>query len=303
MDPEYKLAIRLSLEEKRLWLAGLLSALGFTEAWWMIFEWGPEYLGEKAGNWLPGSGGKGPGQMIVFILVAMVTFVFLKAMGYLGEMILVEQVSARENGGVPLFMEAYASSRNRYLPFATTLLLWDTFRVMVIYFPALIVAIWDRLDPNYNFWYLYFIILLMWMLLLLIVYIPLGIAAMLAVRLSFFKRRSIFGAWLEGLALLKEYPMKFFTVWLQALVADIFFFIVAWPFSALVPWAVGLVAHPIGFAPIRWLLYSMAYIILAAGLIIMQTMVQCYKSSLWTVVFLGLSWEEKVDTIVRSSIL
>jgi hypothetical protein len=285
MEPEYKRAVRLTLEKKRLWAAGLLTALTLSEAWWILFGWGPESLGERAGIWVRGGGGRGAGDFILFILVALVSFVVLRALGYLGELVLVRQVAGAEAGEVPSFGDAFMPSRNRYLPFAATLLPWDALRVAVIYLPALIIAVWDRWDPRYNRLGLYLLAILIWLLILLAVFILAGITTTLAARFSLLENQNPPEAWLKGWALFRRYPAKCLAIWLQAVTADIIFLVLAWPISALVPWVVGLVVGPIGFAPLRWLFYLIGYAILAGGLVIGQAAVQCYKSSLWTVTF------------------
>ncbi len=302
MEPEYKRAIGLALREKRLWAAGLICALAFTEAWWIIYDWGPENLGERAGNWVREVGEKGFLEAVAFIALAMIAFAALKAIGYLGEMILVRQVADGLDLETPTFSKAFATSRRRYLNFAVTLLPWDALRVAAIYLPSLIIALWDRWDPHINHFGLYILVLFLWFAVLLAVYILAGITATLAARFSLLEEKGIPEAWQAGWALLKEYPGKCAPVWLQAFAADLIFLLVAWPLSVLIPWLVGLFAHHIGFAPLRWLIYSITYLVLAAGFIILQTGVQVYKSSLWTIFFRDLTRAEDVDSMVHNNI-
>ena len=288
MEPDYKRAIRLALEEKRLWAAGLLAALALSEAWWVIFGWGPEYLGER---WQRVVGDRlgDTGALIVFLAAALAAFIAMKAVGYLGEMILVRQVADGSVGGVPIFDTAFSASRHRYIPFAVTLLPWDALRIAVIYLPALIIAVWDRMDPDLNQVFLYIAVMLLWFALLVAAYFLAGVTAVLAARFSLLQEKGIPGAWHEGWRLLRGNAGACLVVWLQALAADIIFIVIAWPLSALLPWVASQIADPIGFAPARWLIHLLAFVILVGGLIIMQTGVQCFKSSLWTITFLELS--------------
>jgi hypothetical protein len=292
MEPDYKRAIKLALEEKRLWVAGVIAALAFSEAWWIVFGWGPEYLGERweraVGDWMGDAA-----AFIAFVLASLAAFVALKAVGYLGEMVLVRQVADEKEGGVPAFSNAFSSSRDRYVPFAITLLPWDALRIAVIYLPALIIALWDRWDPHLDHIFLYLLVMLLWFLLLVAAYILAGITATLAARFSLLQERWIPEAWREGWGLLRANSGKCVTVWLQVLAVDIAFVAIAWPLSALLPWVASQVADPIGFAPIRWTIHLIAFLLLAGSLIIMQTGVQCFRSSLWTMTFLELSGAKK----------
>ena len=291
MQTHYRRAIRYALEEKRLWAAGLITALFFSQAWWIVFGWGPEYLGERwqraVGKWL----GDAP-AFVVFVLAALAAFVTLRIAGYFGEMILVRQVADARDGIVPPLDDAFSSSRDRYLPFAVTLLPWDALNIAVIYLPSLIVALWDRWDPHIDHIFLYLVVMLLWFLVLLAANIFAGITATLAARLSLICREGVPGAWREGWALFRAHTGKCLTVWLQVLAAEIAFIAVAWPLSALLPWVAGQIADPIGFAPARWFIRLAALVLLAGALIVMQTGVQCFRSSLWTMTFLELCGEE-----------
>ena len=226
---------------------------------------------------------------IAFLAAAFAAFVVIKAVGYLGEMVLVRQVADENKKKVPTFSEAFSSSRHRYIPFAFTLLPWDALRIAVIYLPALIIALWDRWDPDLNQVFLYIAVMLMWFALLVAAYFLAGITALFSARFSLLQEKGIPGAWREGWRLLRGNAGACLAVWLQALAADIIFVVIAWPLSALLPWVAGQIADPIGFAPARWLIHLIALVILAGGLIVMQTGVQVYRSSLWTVTFLELS--------------
>ncbi|RJP30244.1 MAG: hypothetical protein C4536_10475 [Actinobacteria bacterium] len=290
MEPDYRRAIRLALGEKRLWAAGLLAAIGFSEAWWIVFGWGPESLGERweraVGGWMGDAA-----AFVAFVLAALAAFVVLKAVGYLGEMVLVRQVAHESPRGVPGFAEAFSSSRRRYIPFAVTLLPWDALRIAVIYLPTLIILAWDRWDPRLHHVLPYILVMLVWFLILLAVYYLAGITVTLAARSSLLQGEGIPEAWRRGWELLRGNAGRCLAVWLQAVAADILFVVIAWPLSALLPWVAGQVADPIGFAPARWLIHLLVYAVLAGGLVIMQAGIQCYRSSLWTITFLALSGE------------
>jgi hypothetical protein len=298
MGPEYKKAVKYALEEKKLWLAGLFAALAFSEAWWILFDWGPEYLGERWERAVSQRLGDGA-TFVVFILMAIAAFVVLKALGYLGEMVLVRQVADGESVGVYSFSESFSSSRGRYIPFAITLLPWDALHIAVIYLPALIIIAWDRWDPHLDHLLLYLLAFLIWFGLLVAAYILAGIPATLAARFSLLRKSGFPGVWIDGWRLFRLNAGKCIAVWLQAVAADILFVVIAFPLAVLIPWLSGEIADPIGFAPARWLIYAVAYTLYAGGLIVMQTLVQCYRSSLWTVTFLALAEEErmaKIDT-------
>lgn len=287
MQADYKRAIIYALEEKRLWAAGLIAALAFSQAWWIVFGWGPEYLGERweraAGDWLGDAA-----AFITFVVAALAAFVVLRALGYLGEMVLVRQAADGGSGSVPAFGDAFSSSRQRYLPFAVTLLPWDALRIALIYLPSLMIALWDRWDPDLDHIFLYLLVMLLWFCLLVAASIFAGITATLAARFSLLERRPVPAAWREGWGLFRAGSGKCVAAWLQVLAADIVFVAIAWPLSALLPWAASQVADPIGFAPARWFIQLIAFLLLAGSLIVMQTGVQCFRSSLWTVTFMRL---------------
>ncbi len=288
MEPDYKRAIRLALEEKRLWVAGLLAAIALSEAWWIVFGWGPEYLGERweraIGDWMGDAA-----AFAAFIIASLAAFVVLRAMGYLGELVLVRQVADDSDGRVPPFDQAFSSSRHRYVPFAVTLLPWDALRIALIYLPSLIIVVWDRWDPDLNHVFVYIAAMFLWFALLVAASFLAGVTATLAARSSLLRSEDIPASWRSGWRLLRENAGRCLAVWLQVLVAEIIFVIIAWPLSALLPWAAGQIADPIGFAPARWLIRLLAFVLLAGCLIVLQTGVQCYRSSLWTITFLALA--------------
>lgn len=287
MEQDYRRAIRYALEEKRLWAAGLIAALAFSEAWWLVFDWGPESLGER---WERSVGAVlgDAAALIAFVAAALAAFLAIKAVGYLGEMVLVRQVADGERGNVPRFDGAFSASRHGYLPFAVTLLPWDALRIALIYLPSLMIALWDRWDPDLDHIFLYLLALLLWFCLLVAASVFAGITATLAARCSLLWERGIPGAWREGWRLFRADSSRCVVAWLQVLAVDIAFVAIAWPLSALLPWAAGQLVDPIGFAPLRWLIRAAVWLILAGGLVIIQTGTQCFRSSLWTITYLEL---------------
>jgi hypothetical protein len=284
MEPEYKQAIRLALNDKRLWVAGLLSAMAFTEAWWILFGWGPEGFGRRMSNLIHHP--RGIEDIIIFIVAAVFAFIVLRAIGYLGEMVLIRQVGGRNgNRETPTFSQAFSQSEQRYIPFAVTLLPWDALRLAVIYLPAIFIPLWEKVDPHYNQIILYFLVLIVWSLLLIAVYTVGGAAAMLAIRSSVLKEKPVEGAWKESWTLLRSYPSRTVVIWFQSALADLFFLLLAWPLSVLIPWGVTQFAHDISFTPLRSFIYFVEFAILAVAFVAGQIGVQCYKSSLWTITF------------------
>lgn len=285
METDYRRAIHLARGEKRLWAAGLIAALTLSEAWWVIFGWGPECLGERWRRAVGESMGEA-GALLSFVLAALVAFAILKALGYLGEMVLVRQVAEAAGERVPRFRHALPPSWGRYARFAATLLPLDALRIALVYLPTLIIAFWNRWDPRFNHFGLYILAILCWVFLLFSVYILAGIIAALSARLSLLERAGLPEAWLDAWSLLRAVPQRLTLVWLQAMAADVIFVALAWPLSALVPWAVGLAADAVNFFFLRWLIYLAAYAVFAAALVAGQMVVQCYKSSLWTLTYL-----------------
>ncbi|MFW6113396.1 MAG: hypothetical protein ACOC78_00530 [Actinomycetota bacterium] len=288
MKGQYKGALRTTLGQPRLWPAGLIAALALTDAWRIVAGWGPAYFGEEVSRWLWGSEGFTAWKTLYYIGIAVAVFVVLKALGYLGEMVLVRQVAEGTERETPAFGDAFMISRGGYLDFAVTLIPWDALLVAVIYIPALIISIWDRWDTGYDHIFLYVAVFLLWFILLLLVLLLAGITAMLACRSSLLEDSRPVEAWLRGWRLFRSRAGECITAWLQAVAADAIFIAAAWPILALVPWMLDLVVGSMGFTPLRWLVYLTAYTILGAGLIILRTGIQCYKSSLWTIVFLRL---------------
>lgn len=292
MEPDHKRAIRYALREKRLWAAGLLAALTLSEAWWVVFGWGPEYLGERWKSALAGRMGDA-GALAVFALAATAAFALLKALGYLGEMVLIRQVAEADEGGVPRFDDALPPSLERYVGFAATLLPLDAARVALVYLPALIIAVWERWDPGYDRIWLYILAILAWALLFFSAFILAGIVAAVGARLSLLARAGLPAAWCEAWAAFRGQPLRLILVWAKAAAADAAFIAAAWPLSALVPWAARLAAGSTASAPLKGLVYLAAYGLFAVTLIAGQTLVQSYKSSLWTITYMLLAREEK----------
>ncbi|MDY6795249.1 MAG: hypothetical protein SWK76_08225 [Actinomycetota bacterium] len=285
---QYREALGLALGQPRLWLGGLILAVALTDSWRIVAGWGPAYLGERASKWFWGTDGFAIWKTAYFILIALAAFVMLKAVGYLGEMVLIRQVAGGTGRETPTFGGAFTLSRVRYLDFAITLIPWDALLVAMIYLPALVIAIWERWDPGYDHIFLYILVFLLWFILLVLVMVLAGITAMLACRSSLLEGRGPLEAWARGWGLFRARAGECVVAWLQALVSDIAFIAVAWPLLALVSWLLDMLVDPLGLAPLRWLLYLAVYAILVVGLIVMRTGVQCYKSSLWTMVFLKL---------------
>jgi hypothetical protein len=287
METDYKRAIKYALEEKRLWAAGLIAALAFSQAWWIVFGWGPEYLGERWERALADRMGDAA-AFAAFVLAALAAFVVLRAFGYLGEMILVRQVTDGEKGDIPTFGQAFSSSQHRYLSFAVTLLPWDALRIALIYMPSVIIALWDRWDPELDRVFLYLAVILLWFAVMVASDFCVGITAALAARFSLLEGKDVSEAWLEGWNLFRANVTKCGVIWLQVLAAAIAFVVVAWPLSALLPWVADQIADPIGFAPARWFIRFAAFFLLVGSLIVLQAGVQCFRSSLWTMTYLRL---------------
>lgn len=99
----WRVAGRLALRERRLWPAALLVSLGLSESWCLLFGWGPQWVGERVAERVRGGAGKGFPDTALLVLVGLIAFFLSRAMGYLGETVLVAQVAftRREDGGVP----------------------------------------------------------------------------------------------------------------------------------------------------------------------------------------------------------
>ena len=294
VEPEYKRSIDFALRQPRLWAAGLLVALTLTATWDIIAGWGPEYVGERAERWL-GPYHSDIRATAVFLVAALAFFVVLKAFNYLGELVLVRQVKTGLHHTVLGFGDAFGESRSSYLDFAVTLIPWDALKVILIYIPAIIIVLWDRWDPDYNLWALYILMILGWFVVLALALFLAGVTAMLAARSSLLEENNPYQAWLRGWELFSGNISRCFLYFLQALAADIVFLVIAFPAGALAPWLLDLFAEPIGLAPLRWLIYLVGYTLVIAGLLALQTLVQCYKSSLWTVVYVELAEEKRVS--------
>jgi hypothetical protein len=299
VEPEYKRAIELALRQPRLWAAGLLVALTLTATWDIVAGWGPEYVGERAETWL-GPYHSDIRSTAVFLVAALAVFVVFKAFNYLGELVLVRQVETGLHHPIPTFGDALGESRSGYLDFALTLLPWDALKVILIYIPAIVIVLWDRWDPDYNLWALYVLVILGWFAILALALFLAGVTVMLAARSSLLEEKNPYRAWLRGWALFKANVSRCFLYFLQALAADIVFLVIAFPAAALIPWLLDLVAEPIGLAPLRWLVYLIGYTVMIAGLLALQTLVQCYKSSLWTVVYGELAMEMRMGEVASA---
>jgi hypothetical protein len=299
VEPEYKKAIDFAMRQPRLWTAGLLVALTLTATWDIVAGWGPEYVGERTETWL-GPYHSDIRSTAVFLAAALAVFIAFKAFNYLGELVLVRQVEEGLHHAVPSFGVAFGESRGGYLDFALTLIPWDAMKVILIYIPAITIVLWDRWDPDYNLWALYVLVILGWFVILVLALFLAGVTAMLAARSSLLEEKNPYQAWLRGWALFSGNISKCFLYFLQALAADIIFLVVAFPAAALVPWLLDLVAEPIGLTPLRWLIYLIGYALLIAGLLALQTLVQCYKSSLWTVVYEELAMELRAGEVAAA---
>ena len=282
MVPDYRRALGPALRERHLWTSGLLASLALSEAWRVLLGWEPEYAGERTSRWLRGPGGWNAGDPAPFIPAAMAACVVLKAAGYLGEMALVRQVAPGEGREIPGFGEDLASSRRRRC-FAATLLPLDAPRIALIYLPALIIALWEKWDPRFDRVGLYLLALPVWLLLLFAVIVPAGITAMLASRLSLLRGVDPPRARREGWALFRARRAKLVVVVLQALAAEVVFTALARPILALVPWVGRRLGGAMDAAPGRWL-----HAALGAGVLAGQKVGQRFKSSRWTLTFLGM---------------
>lgn len=94
----WKEALRLALSKRELWPAALLVTLGLSDAWRVLFGWGPEGVGESAAGWVRGGGDKGLADGLVLVLAATLAFLVLRGSGYLGEMSLIKRVAALVRG-------------------------------------------------------------------------------------------------------------------------------------------------------------------------------------------------------------
>lgn len=288
MEPDYRRSLRLALAEKRLWPAGLLAALALSEAWWAVFGWGPEYLGERWRNAIAGRLGDA-WALVAFVAAATAAFAVTRALGYLAEMVLIRQVAEGESGPIPGFAAAFSTSRDRYPSLAAALLPWDVLRAVLIHLPAAVIAVWERWDPRLDHVVLYISVTLLWLGLLAAAAFLVGVTAALAGRLALLRRLGARAAWSGGWKLMRRRTAKCLAVWMQVLAAEIAFVAVAWPLSALVPWAARLAARSTGVTVVRGFIYSLAYALLAGTLIAGQTLVQCYRSSLWTIACIELA--------------
>lgn len=269
----------------RLWPASLLAAVGLSESWRVLFGWGPQWMGERVAGCLRGGGGFT--YTAVLLLAALASFLFLRVVGYAGEMVLVAQVGSSP-GPVPAFRDACRESRGSYLSLAVTLLPWDAARVVTASLPSLAVILWGKWDPHLRLLFLYLLVFLAWFMLFLAVYVLLGIPAILAARQAVINGKAPPEAWREGWSLFLRGAMGCLLIWLQALAADVAFMALAWPLSLFLTWAGEKAAGAVYPPALSWVLRVLAHAFLAAALLFGQALVQGYKSSLWTLTFLRL---------------
>jgi len=282
----YLKALRWAFREKRLWPAALLAAVGLSGSWRVVFDWGPEWVGERAAGLVREGAGRGLADTVVLVLAALASFLALKAVGYLGETVLVRQVAGAGEARPAPFGEAWTRGRGRFPALAAVLLPWDAALLALINAASLIVILWDRWDPHLRFLFLYLLAYLAWFCVLAVAYIPLGIAATLGARGAVLEGWSPLDAWRRGWDMLRESPVPLLTVWLQSLSAELAFLVVAWPLSALLTWAAREAGEALRLAPLKWLVAAAVYLFLAAWLLAGQVVVRSFRSSLWTLAFL-----------------
>lgn len=287
----FQQALRLALRERRLWPAGLLVAAGFADCWRIIFDWGPQKAGEEAANWVRGGSSSGAADIAVMVLVALAIFVLLRLLGYTGEMVLIGQAAGAARGESTSIMVIYARYRERYLSLGAILLPWDALRLTVIYVTYPFVFLWQQWDPRPRFFLPYLLIFLAWFILLVVVSVPLGITVLMAERQAILAGSPVPEAWRKGWRIFRANATRCCAAWLQVLAVDVIFIIVGWLLAALLPWAATRLASALSMEAQRWILRTAAYLILAALLLPGQMLVQCFKSSLWTMIFLELSAE------------
>ncbi|MBC7246503.1 MAG: hypothetical protein H5T73_01820 [Actinobacteria bacterium] len=290
----FREALRLALHERRLWPAGLLVAVGFADCWRIIFDWGPYRAGEVAANRVRGGGGRGIADIVVMALVALAVFALLRAWGYAGELVLIGQAASAAKGESASIMVNYARYRKRYLSLSAVLLPWDALRVAVIYVTFPFVFLWEKWDPHLRLFLPYLLAFLSWLALLALVYMPLGIAVLLAGRAAVLGDKPSPVAWREGWELFRANAARCCVAWFQALAVDVAFIVPAWLLAALLPWAFTQLLRAVSVEAPRWIPRAAAYLVLAALLLPGQTLVQCFKSSLWTMTFLELREEREV---------
>lgn len=326
-------ALSLALRVRRLWPAALLLAVGLSECWRILFGWDPQWAGEKAADWVQGGGWKGFPDVAVLLTGGLAVFLLLRAVGYLGETVLIVQVSGKElavggrgpgrpaegvgsddvsragapegsgnaapgfspakgYAGVPSFAEACANNWKRFPILALTLLPWDAARVAAMSLPSLMVILWGKWDPRLRFVLAYLLAFLLWFLLLLAVYVPAGISAALAAREVVIGGNGFHEAWRRGWGLFRVRAKDCLLVWLQTAAADALFLIPAWLISGFLSWAAGEADRALGSAPSDWLVRGSIYALLAVGLLLGASLLQAFKSSLWTLTFLRLKGGE-----------
>lgn len=329
-------AFLLALSRRRLWPASLLLAVGLSESWRILFDWGPEEIGERVAGWVRGGGGRGFPDTAALVLAGLVVFLALRAIGYLGETVLVRQVEgitemegmasvvraggtgragvkvplgeAEMAGGearrcrvdevecmrrtkenaVPSFGKAFSVCHRRYPALAAVLLPWDAARFLLFSLPSLVVLLWGKWDPRLRFLVLYLLVFLLWFLALFFAYLLLGITTTLAARYVVVNGRKPVEAWRNGWSLLWENASRCLMVWLEVLALELVFLAIAWPLSALLPWLAGLSLEAFPHSVPGWILWALCWILLVMFLVVGQSLVSCFTSTLWTLTFLSL---------------
>ncbi len=287
---EVREALRLVLTEKRLWPAAILVSFGLSESWRALFGWDPLWVGEKAGNIVGGTSGS-----MLGVLAIILSFLVLRALGVLGEMALIGQASGIKD--TPGLMTTVRGVKRRYLPLALTYLPYELARLFVISVPARIVYSWSRFDPRLRLWPLYLLFIGIWGSLLFLLYGPAAALVRLAARESVLGLKEPLEAWSKGWEKARGSPAKCVMTWFWALIADVAFILPAWMFAAILPWMGRGLGRLLGVPVIRALPPLLFYALLASLLLAGQTLVQAFKSVLWTRTWLAI---EKAETPIPS---
>lgn len=268
-------ALRLAVTERRLWPAALLVSVGLSESWRALFGWDPIWAGERTAGKMSGASGLLLGVMTFFL-----SFLALRALGVLGEMVLIGQVSGLRETRHPL--RVLRGSGRRFLPLALTYMPYELVRMAVIYLPSRAVYSWSRFDPRLRLWPVYLLFIGMWGALLLFTYGPAAILARLAARESVLHHAEPVMAWERGWKKFRRFPGGCFTAWLWNLLADVAFLLPAWFLAALLPWMGRGLGRLLGVPVIRVLPSIIFHMIMAMFLVAGQVVVQAFKSALWT---------------------
>lgn len=287
---EYRRALRVFLDHKVMWPAAVMASLSLTETWRIVAGWGPEYLAER---WRAAAGGEAEG--VVFFLFAFVSsFLLLRGLGYLAEIIMVRQ-AADAGPSLPGAARAFRETYRRYPGFSACLLPWDAAFTMVLYLPGVLGLCWREWDPAYRFFWLYVLLLLLWAVLLSVVVFPFYVVASLAARRYLLGGAGFLESWKKACRSLRNHPGRCLTFFCWELAAEVLFLVVAWPAASLIPWVLRLC---LGNPPSTWAalsLYRLALACLSVGLIVFQAGVQGYRSTLYTLLYLGLERREMLE--------